>query len=332
MLDASLSLTEAQPSHSAMADSSSAHLEGISEPISLEAWTEMTLAHLNPVVLKKIRDLPSLPTVMTHLLHLMQDPQVPASRVANAIAYDPALTSKVLRMVNSAAFGVQRQITSIQHGMMLMGFNALRGVVLSASVLKLFEGKQHPDGLNHEAFWWHSAATALMAKTLAEHFKLPGSDDAFTAGMLHDMGKLVLDVYFPDVYRPFLHNVRLQKQVYYGPTFFEAEVDQLGLSHTALGALLAHRWKLPVAIQEVMAFHHTPLQATHCPPLVLVVALANTLAHAMYDKGADALLGASTVELNEDWLAALKVTRAQVVAVWPKCVESCEQIATLFAE
>ncbi len=332
MQDASLSWMDTQPLASPVAGSLLVTGSFLSKPMSLEDWTEKTLAQLNPVVLKKIRDLPSLPTVMTHLLHLMQDPQVPASRVAECIAYDPALTSKVLRMVNSAAFGVQRQITSIQHGMMLMGFNAVRGIVLSASVLKLFEGKQHPDGLNHEAFWWHSAATALMAKTLAEQFKLPGSDEAFTAGMLHDMGKLVLDVYFPAVYRPFLHEVRLQQQPYYGSSFFEAEVDQLGLSHTALGALLAHRWKLPVGIQEVMAFHHTPLQATHCPPLVLVVALANTLAHALYDKGADALLGANHVEINEDWLVALNISRAQVVSAWPKCVEACEQIATLFAE
>ncbi|MFN8614748.1 MAG: HDOD domain-containing protein [Vampirovibrionales bacterium] len=315
-----------------MVDHQTAFSQGASfseeAPVRLEDWTETTLAKLNPAVLQKIRDLPALPSVMTHLLHLMQDVDVPASRVAEGIAYDPALTSRVLRMVNSAAFGVQRQVTSIQHGMMLMGFNAIRGVVLSASVLKLFDGKQHPDGLDHEGFWWHSAATALIGKTLAEKLLLKGCDDAFTAGMLHDVGKLVLDVYFPTVYRPFLMDVRQQRQVHWGQSFFEDEIAQLGLSHTALGAILAHRWKLPIAIQEVMAFHHSPLQATHCPPLVVLVAIANQLAHAL--QSPQAFPSVVIQGLPAEWLSVLSVSPQKIERAWPDCVTACEQISQLF--
>ncbi len=282
--------------------------------------------------LKNIRDLPSLPVVIQKLMTMMQDPQVPASRVSELISYDPGLASRVLRMVNSSAFGFQRQITSIQHGMMILGFNSVRGIVLSASVLKLFEGKSHSDGLDHEAFWWHSTATAVTAKLLAERLRMPHLlDDAFTAGMLHDMGKLVLDVYFRDHYKHVLEDGFNLSHRCHGKEFFYREEDILGATHTEVGAELGARWKLPVPIQEVMRSHHTPTAApTEHRPLVMLIALANAIAAYLAKDVPSRIKSSVLATLPDGVLDYLKLDEDQVKALANEAEDSIEAIGHLF--
>lgn len=242
-----------------------------SKPIDIEAQ-----------LVQRIRDVPSLPSVVDHILDLMNKPDTPASRISDLIAFDPGLTSKVLRMVNSAAYGFQRHISSIQHGIMILGFNTVRGIVLSASVLKLFDGKSHPGGLDHEAFWWHSTSTALAAQTIAKEKKLPIHEDAFTAGMLHDIGKLVLDVYFPQQYLPILE----QAAIPHGTQFYMLEMQTLHTNHALVGARLGEKWKLPPNIINVIAHHHQPSLSPDNNMLVHVVSLANDFARlAIYNAG-----------------------------------------------
>ncbi len=231
------------------------------------------------VVLKRIRDIPSLPEVVNRIVEVMAKPNTPASEIARLISYDPGLTSKVLRMVNSAAYGFQRQISSVQHGIMILGFNQVRGLVLSASIFKLFEGKDIVQGLDHKEFWQHSMATAIVARTVANRLRLRDVDDAFSAGMLHDIGKMVLDVYFKENYREVLEAAYLNRRPYHGRGFLAVERHVLDSDHTEIGAFLANKWKLPVTITEVIRFHHNPAEADEsCRTLVYLVALANELA------------------------------------------------------
>lgn len=230
------------------------------------------------VVLKRIRDIPSLPDVVNKILEVLNHPSVPASEIARLVSCDPGLTSKVLRMVNSAAYGFQRQISSTQHAVMILGFSNVRGLVLSASIFKLFEGLTHPGGLNHNAFWEHSFSTAVAARLLARKLPVPGADDVFSAAMLHDIGKVVLDVYFEKDYEQVLQTAAQQKSLFHGQVFHQIESRILGVSHTDIGTYLANKWKLPVAINEVIQYHHQPDRAEHCQPLVYLVALANEMA------------------------------------------------------
>jgi putative nucleotidyltransferase with HDIG domain len=230
------------------------------------------------LILKRIRDIPSLPDVVTRILAVISKPTTPASEIARLISYDPGLTSKVLRMVNSAAYGFQRQISSIQHGIMILGFNNVRGLVLSASIFKLFEGHTHPGGLNHQAFWEHSMCTAVAARVLAKELRVPDADDIFSAAMLHDIGKVVLDIYFKENYAQVLAEARRQSISPHGEAFYQLEQKLLGITHTGIGSFLATKWKLPVTITEVIQHHHHPEQAQNCPHLVYLVALANEMA------------------------------------------------------
>jgi putative nucleotidyltransferase with HDIG domain len=235
------------------------------------------------IILKRIRDIPSLPEVVNRILEVLGHPNTPASEIAKLISYDPGLTSKVLRMVNSAAYGFQRQISSIQHGIMILGFNNVRGLVLSASIFKLLEGHTHPGGLNHKKFWEHSLGTAVAARLLAKQLRIPDADDIFSAAMLHDIGKVVMDVYFSEDYRTVLTTARHRGLLPHGSEFYVLEQAIMGVTHTSIGSFLATKWKLPVNITEVIEYHHQPHRAQHCQNLVYLVALANEMAILEYN-------------------------------------------------
>lgn len=229
-------------------------------------------------LLKKIRDIPSLPEVVNRIIQLLGKPNTPASQIADLIAYDPGLTSKVLRMVNSAAFGFQRQISSVQHAIMILGFNTVRGLVLSTSIFKMLATKSSQGGLDQKDIWEHSIATAMAAKIVSKFFTIQEVDDAFSAGMLHDVGKMVLDLYFTADYMPVLQEAKRQDMLPHGKKFMALEKEILGMSHPEIGASLAAKWKLPVSINQVIEYHHFPERAKLCQPLVFAVALANEIA------------------------------------------------------
>jgi len=241
------------------------------------------------IILKRIRDIPSLPEVVNKIVILLGQPNTPASEIAKLISYDPGLTSKVLRMVNSAAYGFQRQISSIQHGIMILGFTTVRGLVLSASIMKLFERenssiKGMPKGLDHQRFWQHSLGTAMAARQIGKALHMGDIDDVFSAAMLHDIGKIVLDVYFKKDYLQVLTEAKRHGVLPHGDAFLTLEENLLGINHTQIGVSLAQKWKLPSAITEAIAHHHAPQNAQEdCQTVVYLVSLANQLAIIQYE-------------------------------------------------
>jgi putative nucleotidyltransferase with HDIG domain len=241
-------------------------------------------------ILKKIRDIPSLPEVVHKIINKLNVPGTPASEVAMLISYDPGLSTRVLRMVNSAAFGVPKQITSIQHAIMILGLGNTRGLVVSASIFRLFERRGNPEAQRN--FWEHSLATALSSRVLSNFYEFTTPEETFSVALLHDVGKMVLEMVFEEVLPedpdmpPVGHQRMLQT--------LEAEQYHYGITHTELGLQLAQKWKLPLSLTEVIQYHHHPQKATFSQPLVFWVAFANQLAHVVLflkqweDIGADA--------------------------------------------
>jgi putative nucleotidyltransferase with HDIG domain len=234
------------------------------------------------IILKGIRELPSLPEIVNKIIQKLSLPNTPASEIARLIGYDLGLTSKVLRMVNSAAYGLQRQISSIQHGIMILGFNTVRGLVLSASIFKLIEEQgEAGDGQawDYKEFWTHSMLTGICTRRIAEMLYLPDREDAFSAGMLHDIGVMILNVYFKKEYEDVFRYAREKNLTPYGKAFLNLEQEMLGTTHVAVGSIMAAKWKLPTTLAEVIQYHHSPESATLCQPLVYAAALANEIVH-----------------------------------------------------
>ena len=223
-------------------------------------------------------------------MQLMAQPNTPASDIAKLITYDPGLTSKVLRMVNSAAYGLQRQITSIQQGIALLGFNTVRGLVLSASILKLFENESAQRSLNYKSFWSHSVLTGLTAKVITKTLKIPQTDEAFSAGMLHDIGKMVMSLYLKPKYGEMLVQAKNFGIPGHGDAFLRFEQDSLEMDHTEVGHMVAQKWKLPIPILESITYHHQPDKAQSCPNLVYAVALANVMTPNWIDEATGQVL------------------------------------------
>jgi HD-like signal output (HDOD) protein len=230
------------------------------------------------LVLKRIRDVPALPEVVNQIILLLGRANTPASDIAKLVACDPGLSSRVLRMVNSAAYGFQREVSSIQHAIMILGFNTVRGLVLSASIFKLLKGEAKALGFDSKSFWLHSMLTAMIATYVGDAYKMDVKDEAFSAGMLHDVGKLVLAQHFAAEYMAVLRETSKLKQPIHGHGFWLREQLMLGLSHTDIGLHLADKWKLPDGLASVIGYHHSPDKAPEAKqPLVYLIALANEL-------------------------------------------------------
>ena len=206
-------------------------------------------------LVQKITDLPTLPSMMTTITRLMQDPRTSAEELGRAIATDPALVSKVLKLVNSAFYGFPGRISTITQAIVILGFSTIRNVVLTTSVLKVF-GDAKSRGFDVEDFWEHSLLAGALAKSLALEKDLPFTEETFIAGLLHDMGRMVLS---QRLTAEFEKVVAFREKT--GADLLESEKAVLGLTHGEIGGWLARKWNLPTPFVDSMTWHHHPMEA-----------------------------------------------------------------------
>ena len=225
-----------------------------------------------------IDTLPSMPASCTDIMEELQSEEASIEKVANLIACDLGMTAKILQMVNSAFFGLYRQVTDVQDAVMLLGLDAIKALVLSINVFSAFNTRRIPF-FDLEGLWQHSMATGGFAKqimTLATRDRELATA-AFLSGMLHDIGKLILAVNFSDAYRA-LHQAVPQSP---GDRLLR-EREMIGTTHAEIGAYLMGLWGLEPSILTAIAFHHGPLdsQVSTIGPLT-AVHVANEFDHRM---------------------------------------------------
>ncbi|HET7774733.1 MAG TPA: HDOD domain-containing protein [Azospira sp.] len=231
-----------------------------------------TLLQLDRVV-EAVRQLPSLPAVVMELLESAEREDVNADELAEKIALDQALAAKALKVANSPFYGLQSKVATIQDATVILGLRQVRSLVTAAAVTGAFPASA-AGWFNPHLFWQHCVGVALCARTLAPEAGL-SPDGAFTAGLLHDIGRLVLVTGFPEEYK--------QVSVYqkkHDCFLLTAERDVLGLDHATVGRALAERWRFAPSIQEAVAFHHAPEEAT-ATSLAGLVHVADVMAHAL---------------------------------------------------
>jgi len=227
-------------------------------------------------VTEKIIGLPMLPTIVTQLITLVGNPRSSAREVAQLISTDQALTAKILRVANSAFYGFPRKISTVQMGIVVLGFEAVKNLALSVAVLKRFSsGPEHPL-FDRQRFWDHAITCGVAGRMLAHKLRYRIEGEAFVAGILHDIGKLVLIEYFPDEFSEALDLAEAETL-----TISEAEEQVLGITHADVGGWLAEKWNLPSSLVETITYHHRPrdLENSENPEeLVLLVHMGNALA------------------------------------------------------
>jgi len=225
------------------------------------------------LALSRIHHLPSLPTVVLELLASVDQEDTNLDDLAQKIAQDQAITARTLRLANSSFYGMERQVTSVQESIAILGFRTVRSIATTAALLGAFESPADKR-FDLTPFWHHAIAAAVCARELAQHLEVH-PDHAYTAGLLHDIGRLVLATQFQAEY-----TATLTYQAAHNCPLLEAERAVLGIDHTQVGAALTQHWKFPPAMTMAVADHHR----TNCqkvPLFSLVVMAANAMAHTL---------------------------------------------------
>jgi len=228
------------------------------------------------LVVSNIRNLPTPPIVFHQIQRVISDPNSSAAQVAAVLGEDPAMSVKVLKLTNSAFYALSREIESVKQAVMIVGMEAVKNLVLSASVLDMFRGK-NVDMEYQEAFWRHSLAAAFCGRLLARQLKGGGQvdpDTAFSAGLLHDVGKMVIASFLSDEAAK-LKEARSQDREVQD---YLLEERVLGFNHAQIGAFLATEWKLPHRLGDAIGYHHHPDQSQDEQPIAHIVHLADFVA------------------------------------------------------
>ncbi|MFZ3215769.1 MAG: response regulator [Candidatus Acidiferrales bacterium] len=224
-------------------------------------------------IVGSIQQLPSLPQTCMEMREALADPDVSASRISRLVERDPAMSAKILQLVNSAFFGVARNVGDIQTAINYLGRNILESLVLSVEIFRVFRPSQPIPGFSLEELHAHAQLVAKVTGCIAGDAALAGI--GLIAGLLHDVGKLVLAEATPEHFARAIAGARAENR-----PLFEVEEALIGVSHAELGAYLLSMWGIPYVIVEAVAHHHHPERVAHEKvDLLSSVYFANWLAH-----------------------------------------------------
>ncbi len=231
----------------------------------------------DPYKIKKITEsiigLPTLPTIVSKMLELVDNPRTSAASLARLISSDQALTARILKLANSAYYGFPREISTVNMAIVVLGFNTVKEMGLSLSVFDIFRNQENASIFDISRFWEHSIGCGVASRMLAKGYYSRSASEAFVAGLLHDIGKIILNQYF---HKEFM---QIMDMVVEGNSLEDAEEAVIGTSHAQVGFWLAERWNLPEIISQTILCHHQPWCARRDNVLVATVTLGNYLCH-----------------------------------------------------
>ncbi len=213
-----------------------------------------------------VKDLPTLPGVLHEVAAMMENPKSSTDQISKAISRDQVLSAKVLKMVNSPIYGFPGRIGSIQHALVLLGFNVIRGIIISTSVFDVMNE-------NMKGLWEHSLGCALASAAIARAIGCKDPEEYAVAGLLHDIGKVVTAVQLPES-RAAIDALVAERDLSYR----QAETEILGFAHDRVNLWLSTHWNLPPNLKEGLSYHHRPMSASLYPKVAQVVHVGNFLA------------------------------------------------------
>jgi putative nucleotidyltransferase with HDIG domain len=222
--------------------------------------------------LRRVTDVPTLPSTVLQVLQLLEFTDCSVSDLGKVISQDPPMAAKILKIANSSFYGFRETIGTINQAITILGIATLKNALLSMSIVDLFGTST--TSLDLPGIWTHSIATAAGAKLLAQRIRFPNAEKAFTAGLLHDLGKIIIAKYLPDGALE-VRSIAMSQKI----KFESAELHILGATHADVGAWLLHRWKLPSPIVDAVRLHHQPLLSKDNYELTAIIYLANILCH-----------------------------------------------------
>jgi len=211
------------------------------------------------------RQLPTLPVLFGQLKKMMENPFISNKKIADLIMKDQAMAAAILKLSNSAMYSKRQEITNLSYAITFLGATMIRNLIMQISLVRLFnlEDDEIPD-FSINTFWEHSLGTAYFTDAIVKKLKLPPNDDYYIAGLLHDIGKLVIYHFYPEKFKEIV-----KKQLYDLSAACEAEEEVLGVSHQDVGTFLAEKWKFKTEIIAAIRDHHKYLPTLALHPAVV---------------------------------------------------------------
>jgi len=228
-------------------------------------------------LIKNMGELPTLPSVFFTVSKMLSDPRTSAVDVGNIVSNDQVIASKILKIANSAFYGLAGKVSTVSHAIAVLGFSSTKNIVITTSVLSALSPAIPIKGFNLAAFWKHSASVGAIARLTAREVCPQKQEEAFVAGLLHDIGKLILAICDVEDFAKCVNHAISKKCL-----FLEAEQELLGVDHTDIAALVNEKWRLPAEFADVLTNHHKSIDASgKQSELVAIVKFADILARGM---------------------------------------------------
>lgn len=273
---------------------------------------------------QEISHIATLPEVTMKIIQLVEDPDSTANDLNKIISNDPALGARILKVVNSAFYGLPGQIGSINRAIVLLGLNAVKNIAIAASLAKLFRGGKIANNFDARELWSHAISCATGTKLLAHHAGLGLPDEAFLAGLIHNIG-IMVEI---QARRPKFVQVMEKLEKEPQTTLREAEAEILGANHEQFGTALCKLWKFPQSFQYVTGFHHNPMELNDKNrTLTGLVHIADVLAARL---GLGFTRGTETTEIDPELMLFLNLNQEQVDQVAQALPDAMDETKALF--
>ncbi len=271
-------------------------------------------------IFEKLDQIPNFPETAQKALRLLQNEEVDFQELERIVRHDAAITANFLKLVNSAAFGLRRKVNTLLQAFSLLGINQIKFVLIASCTGKYLNRPLKGYGLTPQEVWIHSLACGLMAEALAQRAGLSRPENLFTAALLHDLGKIALDLFVEGELETIRETIEKNPEL----TFMQAEWMVLGADHAIVGAELLRRWEFPKEVYFAVRAHHDETLMLQTRTAALT-ALANTLTNLMgIGAGADVF----AYEIPEELLSAAGVKESDL---FPAIVEAFERAEALKA-
>lgn len=264
-------------------------------------------------IVEAVNDLPAFPHVVVKVMELSEDPDATAQDISNVLNQDQAMTARVLKLANSAFYGFPRRIGTVSDAIIYLGFKTIRSIVMAVSVSDILSREIEGYALEHGELWKHSQCSAIAARLTARKAKFGLLDLAYTAALLHDIGKVILNNFMKEAYHEVVARVSGENT-----SFIETENEILDFNHAMVGARVAEKWNLPPELVEAIAMHHHPENAEINKRLTAIVHLADAICVMMgIGIGIDGML----YPVSEEAMKLLGFTEADIENIISELVD-----------
>jgi len=278
-------------------------------------------------IVKRIRnglDLPTLSPIATKIINMAVDERTSAQDIADIITLDPALTSKVLRVVNSPLYGFRKEITTLSQAVALLGMKAVRTLSLCISVVHAFPSRP-PDGFSYSDYWQRSIAAAIACKLTAQKLKLDYDEEAFIGGLTQNVGSLVLSLYFPEQYGQFI-----KKHYTEDEDLVSLELKSLGIDHAKVGFEVFSLWKMPKVLALSILYHHEPEKVQsddkRVNTLTRIIYLSDLVSRVLYERDT----GSNLNKLKMEYKSIFGISGSDIDEIMEKVTREVETVAGEF--